>query len=286
MDTAGTQRRVSESGARRCGGGPVGGPSRRVRAALRPRWLQSALTAVVLAACLMAYPCAASARAPTEQELAEINAATARSPDINHEYAPVLSDVRVSAEGGWAAATIGGFISPGLEQNAVGIYRAGPAPEWTLERVSTGFCVGWLLTNLGMPQPVGLELGFALCPKTSSKVFVERSIVTDQLVYRPHKIYLSGDGTFDLYGLRWSSYGGPAARASGNAFAKGCTPDCAEGHVDRPRATLYLSARIECDGQYIYAHLSYVLHGALPSGYRHRGFFSLRPTNEFGKPAC
>lgn len=230
---------------------------------------------------------AASAyRAPTEQELAEINAATSRSPEINHEYTPVLSDVRVSSEGMWARATIGGLVGPGIEQDAVGIYRAGPAPEWTLKRVGNQFCAGSVLSRLGMPRAVGLDLGFRLCPRPSRKVFVERSIITGQLVYRPHTIYLSGDGTFDIYGIRWRRYGGPTATAVARAYAKGCTPSCANGHVDRPRAKLRFTTRIECEGRYIYARLNYALTGPIPGGYRHHGFYSLRPTDEFGNPAC
>ena len=248
--------------------------------------LPTFLAAIVLAG-LVCASAASAYRAPTEQELAEITAATNRSPEINHEYTPVLSDVRVSSEGEWATATISGSVGPGVEQDAIGIYRAGPTPQWTLEKVGNEFCVGPVLSKLGMPRAVGLELGFKLCPRPRpEKVFVIRSVVTDRLVYRPHSIGLSGDGTFSLYRIRWHSYEGPIARATAIAYVKGCTPSCANGHVDRPRAKLRFTTRVECAGREIYARMHFTLRGDIPSGYRRQGWISMRPTNEYEGSTC
>ena len=236
---------------------------------------------------MVCAPTASAYRAPSEQELAEITAATSRSPEINHEYTPVLSDVRVSSEGEWASATIKGPVGSGIEQDAIGIYRAAPAPQWTLEKVSNEFCVGPVLSNLGMPRTVGLELGFSPCARSRPvKIFVIRSVVSNQLVFRPHSIGLSGDGTFSLDRIQWRSYGGATARATATAFTKGCTPDCAEGHIDRPRAKLRFTTPVECEGRQIYARMHYVLRGAIPSGYVHSRWVSMRPPPELEGPTC
>jgi len=112
------------------------------------------------------------------------------------------------------------------------------------------------------------------------KVYVERDIVSQQLAYRPHAIGLSADGTFAITGIRWQSYGGSAARAKARAYVRGCTPDCAQGRVYRPRATLSLSALVPCRGVTIYSQLRYVLYGPLPAGFHRSGTESLRPLGE------
>jgi hypothetical protein len=120
----------------------------------------------------------------------------------------------------------------------------------------------------------------------SHKVFVERNVTTGELAYRPHLIALSEDGTFAMTRIRWQRYGGPVALASATAYTRGCTPDCAQGKLDRPRASLRFTNRIHCQGQYIYARMHYALRGALPGGYRHRGSYSLRPLGESEGGGC
>jgi hypothetical protein len=140
-----------------------------------------------------------------------------------------------------------------------------------------------VLTRLLTSAVLVVVLG-AACAATASgashKVYVERDIVNQQLAYRPHAIGLSGDGTFAMTGIRWQSYGGPTAKATARAYLRGCTPDCAQGRVFRPRATLRLSNVIGCRGVAIYSQLRYVLHGALPAGDRRRGSEPLRPLGE------
>jgi hypothetical protein len=119
------------------------------------------------------------------------------------------------------------------------------------------------------------------------QVFVKASIDTNELKVRPHALLLSGDGTLSLYGIHYASYGGSVAKASGRAYTRGCTPNCAEGKVRRPRATIRFSDLVKCEGKLVYGTLSYVLRGPVLKGYRRRESFDLRPIDETtGKPLC
>jgi hypothetical protein len=119
----------------------------------------------------------------------------------------------------------------------------------------------------------------AAAPK---KVYVEGDIVSQELVYRPHAIELSADGTFALTGITYASYGGPVARATGRAYVRGCTPDCARGKVYRPTATLRLESQARCGSKTIYSKLVYKLQGPLPAGFRRGGTELLRPVGPEG----
>jgi hypothetical protein len=114
------------------------------------------------------------------------------------------------------------------------------------------------------------------------KVYVEGDIVGQELVYRPHAIGLSADGTFALTGIKYQSYGGSTATATGRAYVRGCTPDCAQGKVYRPSARLRLEARIQCRGKTIYSKLHYSLRGPLPAEFRRQGTEVLRPVGPEG----
>jgi hypothetical protein len=114
------------------------------------------------------------------------------------------------------------------------------------------------------------------------KVYVEGDIVGQELVYRPHAIGLSADGTFALTGIKYESYGGPVATATGRAYVRGCTPDCARGKVYRPAATLRLESQAQCGSKTIYSKLFYKLRGPLPAGFRRQGTESLRPLGPQG----
>lgn len=123
--------------------------------------------------------------------------------------------------------------------------------------------------------------------EAAQAVFVKASIDTNELKLRPHAILLSGDGTLALYGIHYETYGGAVAKASGRAYTRGCTPDCAQGRVRRPRATIRFSDLLRCEGKRVYGQLSYVLHGQILKGYKRRESFDLRPLDErTGKPAC
>ena len=114
------------------------------------------------------------------------------------------------------------------------------------------------------------------------KVYVEGDIVGQELVYRPHAIGLSADGTFALTGIKYESYGGPTATATGRAYVRGCTPDCAQGKVYRPSARIRLEAQIQCRGKTIYSKLHYALQGPLPAEFRRQGTELLRPVGPEG----
>ncbi|HEY2052515.1 MAG TPA: hypothetical protein VGH14_01115 [Solirubrobacterales bacterium] len=117
---------------------------------------------------------------------------------------------------------------------------------------------------------------------TAKKVYVEGDIVSQELVYRPHAIGLSADGTFALTGIKYSSYGGPTAIATGRAYVRGCTPNCAQGKVYRPSAALRLEKQVQCGGKTIYSKLHYSLAGPLPAGFRRQGTELLRPVGPEG----
>jgi hypothetical protein len=119
----------------------------------------------------------------------------------------------------------------------------------------------------------------AAAPK---KVYVEGDIVNQELVLRPHAIGLSADGTFALTGIKYSSYGGPTATATGRAYVRGCTPDCARGKVYRPTASLRFESQARCDGKTIYSKLRYTLSGPLPGGFHRQGTELLRPVGPEG----
>jgi hypothetical protein len=103
---------------------------------------------------------------------------------------------------------------------------------------------------------------------------------------RPHEILLSEDGTLALYGIKYRSYGGRVAEATGRGYTRGCVPDCAQGKVRRPRAKIRLSRITWCEAKPIYARLQYTLTGPIPKGLERHASFDLRPVDEHGKPVC
>lgn len=120
----------------------------------------------------------------------------------------------------------------------------------------------------------------------AQKVFVEPYLGQGPAQVRPHQILLSEDGTLSLYGIHYDTYGGATATATGRGYTRGCTPDCAQGQVRRPRATIRLSQLMQCEGKLIYARLEYSFSGPIPSGFERRSTFDLRPVGEAGKPVC
>lgn len=114
------------------------------------------------------------------------------------------------------------------------------------------------------------------------KVYVEGDIVGQELVYRPHAIELAADGTFAMTGIKYASYGGPTTTATSRAYVRGCTPNCAQGKIYRPSATLRLEAQAQCQGKTIYSKLRYKLVGPLPADFRRQGVVMLRPVGPEG----
>jgi hypothetical protein len=123
-------------------------------------------------------------------------------------------------------------------------------------------------------------------PSKPERVLVTRALGEDKLYYRPHFFLLSGDGTFGVSKVHWTSYGGPVAEATGKGFANDCIPYCAAGHFYKPQAKLRLSKIVQCKGQPVYARLRYELAGKLPKNFPRRGGYSMLPLGENGKPDC
>jgi hypothetical protein len=133
---------------------------------------------------------------------------------------------------------------------------------------------------------VGGAAGASAGGSAGGKVFVEPYLNQGPAQMRPHEILLSEDGTLSLYAIHYESYGGAVATATGRGYTRGCTPDCAQGKVQRPQATIRLSQVTRCEGKLIYARLQYSLKGPIPSGFKRRATFDLRPVDQHGKPLC
>jgi hypothetical protein len=68
--------------------------------------------------------------------------------------------------------------------------------------------------------------------------------------FKPKRIVLAcGDGGTWLGKLKWSSWNGASAKATGNYSAINCTPDCAAGHVKSAPVKVTLSKPKTCAGQ-------------------------------------
>jgi hypothetical protein len=117
-------------------------------------------------------------------------------------------------------------------------------------------------------------------------VFVEPYLNEGAAEVRPHEILLAEDGTVAVTAIKYQSYGGPTATGTGRGYTRGCTPDCAQGKVLRPRAEVKFSQRIQCQGKLIYARLQVAFVGRIPAGFKRRSTYDMRPIDEHGKPLC
>ncbi len=84
---------------------------------------------------------------------------------------------------------------------------------------------------------------------------------------RPKTVTLTcGDGNTLLRGLRWSSFGGAVARASGTFQTNTCNPNCSQGKVVRyPVRTMASSPRSCKKGLRVYGKLVLRFAGRVPS---------------------
>jgi hypothetical protein len=84
---------------------------------------------------------------------------------------------------------------------------------------------------------------------------------------RPKTLTLTcGDGNTLLYGLRWSSFGGPSAQATGTLELNTCTPNCAAGKFVRyPVAVKAHDPRTCKSGPRVYNELTLRFTGRAPS---------------------
>jgi hypothetical protein len=131
----------------------------------------------------------------------------------------------------------------------------------------------------GTVVTVGRELPG--CPETSAtflaapgeapalvkpQVFAVQNANTGRLAKRPREIVLGEHGTFSFHGLRWLSFGGPQALASGRASIR------RGGREWEPRAAVRLGIPIDAGaGRRVYSVVHYVLRGPVPTGFARRG---------------
>ena len=251
--------------------------------------LKRLIFGVTLASLLPLYFTAGASayRAPTEQEQAGIAEATSRSPETPEGV--TVSRVRVSGSGTWATANLQVHLSgeAGDEVYGLGLYtldREANKTSWYLvETYSETPCLGPGTAKLKLPRKAGEELGLRRCV---SKVFVAPNFGSERLAIRPRNMNISGDGTLSFYDLVWRSWGGGTARAIGRAYDRSCTPDCAEGQVDRTRVKVLLTNPVSCQGRLTYFHLNYIKLGVISNGSRRKGGFSVRPSGVFEGRSC
>jgi hypothetical protein len=98
--------------------------------------------------------------------------------------------------------------------------------------------------------------------------------------FKPKKIVVAcGEGGIWLSKLKWSSWNGSQASASGSYNANDCTPDCAAGHVHSYPVKVMLSKPKTCPSQtaraFKQAALTYT--GTRPKGAPAKLTFSCPP---------
>ncbi len=70
--------------------------------------------------------------------------------------------------------------------------------------------------------------------------------------YRPHTIVISGDSSYYVTHIRWSSYNGAVARGRGTSNVDNCLPTCAQGHIYRDAVRIRLTRPHRKCGRYYY----------------------------------
>lgn len=87
------------------------------------------------------------------------------------------------------------------------------------------------------------------------------------LLVRPTRIQAAcGDGNFYFATLKWSTWAGTSAHATGTAHQNDCTPYCAAGHFHAYPARVTLSAVKACHGKREFTKLAWTLTAAKPKG--------------------
>jgi hypothetical protein len=73
--------------------------------------------------------------------------------------------------------------------------------------------------------------------------------------YKPHRLAISGDGSFYVSSMRWSSYSRTRATGRGMGHVNDCQPTCAGGRFHRVRVRVRLSAPRTCaNGSRYFTH--------------------------------
>jgi hypothetical protein len=100
---------------------------------------------------------------------------------------------------------------------------------------------------------------------------VRADVGSRRLLTEPAGMTLRRDGSLRFYGLRWSEFGQPVARAAGRAYVRRGCRGCRGTEVKRPRVVVYLNELTQQGDHRVYLHVHYDLHGPVPRGVRHSG---------------
>jgi hypothetical protein len=73
---------------------------------------------------------------------------------------------------------------------------------------------------------------------------------------RPSSLPLTADGTLEVSGVQWASWGGPVATGTGNAEYHGCTPNCASATPHTALVSIRLSTIRTCAGRRYYSSVT------------------------------
>ena len=74
------------------------------------------------------------------------------------------------------------------------------------------------------------------------RVYIANNRYFPERVYRPRNFGITGDGTFGIKRVTWSTYNGAVARGRGTAVTTDCDPDCADGRRISNKITFALSS--------------------------------------------
>jgi len=96
-----------------------------------------------------------------------------------------------------------------------------------------------------------------------------------QALYRPAAAQISGDGTYALTGMTWSSWSASAASGSGTALIDDCNPSCAGGHIYHVAVVVNFSRPVRAcktsynapvtDIRYFWSYATFAYPAGLPS---------------------
>ena len=96
-------------------------------------------------------------------------------------------------------------------------------------------------------------------PPTTTTVAVQPMLIPlsgGAALYEPSTIIYTGDGTGELTGVTWSSWGPSGAIGSGTNSVKGCTPNCASGTPSTFQAIISLSGATQTQYGYIFTEMT------------------------------
>jgi hypothetical protein len=79
---------------------------------------------------------------------------------------------------------------------------------------------------------------------------------SETLKMRPRAIQMSGDASWIIGPIRWTSWGGAIAKGSGTSDVETCEPNCASGGVVKTTSHVTLSTLSSFDGRRVYRCIS------------------------------